>query len=76
MGTFMQAYRLSGESKVDGVCDFIETLSDAGAKFLIFAHHMTVIDRIEQFVQKQKIGYVRIDGRVKPEDRHERVTKF
>jgi hypothetical protein len=39
MGAFMQAYRLTGESKVEGVCDFIETLVDAGAKFLVFAHH-------------------------------------
>lgn len=39
MGAFMQAYRLTGESKVDGVCEFMETLVDAGAKFLVFAHH-------------------------------------
>lgn len=73
LGTFMQAYRLTGESKIDGVCDFIETLFDAGAKFLVFAHHMVVMDGIEAFAKKHKIGYVRIDGKVKNEDRHERV---
>ena len=40
----MQAYKLTGESKVEGVCDFMETLCDAGAKFLVFAHHLTVMD--------------------------------
>ena len=36
----MQAYRLTGESKVEDVCDFLETLCDAGAKFLIFAYQL------------------------------------
>jgi SWI/SNF-related matrix-associated actin-dependent regulator 1 of chromatin subfamily A len=48
-------------------------LFDAGAKFLVFAHHMVVMDGIEAFAKKHKIGYVRIDGKVKNEDRHERV---
>lgn len=62
MGAFMQAYRLTGESKVEGVCDFIETLLDAGAKFLVFAHHQVVMNKIEQFLAKSKSGYIRIDG--------------
>ncbi len=43
----MQAYRLTGLSKVDGVCEFIETLTDNGAKFLVFAHHMCMLDALE-----------------------------
>lgn len=35
----MTAYRLSGLAKVDGVNEFLETLADNGAKFIIFAHH-------------------------------------
>lgn len=37
--SFMTAYRLTGEAKVKGVCDFIETLHENSAKFLVFAHH-------------------------------------
>jgi SWI/SNF-related matrix-associated actin-dependent regulator of chromatin subfamily A-like protein 1 len=72
----MQAYRLTGLSKVDGVCDFIETLVDNGAKFLVFAHHICMIDVLEEFAAKRKIGYIRIDGRVAPERRHEYVKSF
>ena len=43
----MHAYRLTGESKIAGVCEFIETMVDNGAKFLVFAHHQTVMDGIE-----------------------------
>ena len=64
MGSFMVAYRLTGESKVKGVCEFVETLVENGAKFLIFAHHKSVMDEIHKFLQLKKIGHVRIDGSV------------
>jgi hypothetical protein len=35
----MTAYRLTGEAKIPGCIEFIDTLLDAGAKFLLFAHH-------------------------------------
>ena len=72
----MVAYRLTGEAKVKGVCEFLETLSENGAKFLIFAHHKTVIDEIQKYLQQKKIGHVRIDGKVSQEARHERVKAF
>ena len=34
------------------------------------------MDRYEEFVQKKNIGYIRIDGAVDPEKRHERVKRF
>ena len=58
----MVAYRLTGEAKVKGVCEFIETLSENGAKFLIFAHHRNVMDEIQSFLKQKKIGHVHIDG--------------
>ena len=75
-GGFATAYRLTGEAKLSGSIDFIETLLEAGAKFLLFAHHKSVLDGYENHLLKKKIGFVRIDGRVNPEKRHERVTKF
>ena len=76
IGGFMVAYRLSGEAKVKGVCEFVETLFDNGAKFLIFAHHKSVIDEIQKFLTSKKIGHVRIDGKVSQDARHERVKAF
>lgn len=72
----MEAYKLTGLSKVEGVCDFIETLVDNGAKFLVFAHHLCMIDSLEEFATKKKFGYIRIDGRVTPERRHDYVKQF
>ena len=45
-GGFMVAYRLTGEAKVKGVSEFLETLHENGAKFLVFAHHQTVLNEI------------------------------
>ena len=70
---FMEAYRLTGLSKFEGVCEFIETLVDNGAKFLVFAHHICMIDALEEFAHKKKFGYIRIDGRVPTEKRHDYV---
>lgn len=36
---FMNAYRLSGESKLEGITDFMETLIENNCKFIVFAHH-------------------------------------
>jgi predicted peroxiredoxin len=37
--SFMEAYKMTGEAKVEGVKEFMENLIDNGVKFLLFAHH-------------------------------------
>ena len=36
---FSTAYRLTGEAKVSGTIEFLDTLLEAEAKFLLFCHH-------------------------------------
>lgn len=74
--TFMMAYRLTGESKVQGITDFMETLIENNCKFIVFAHHQAVMDALEEFTRTKKVGYVRIDGKVGIDQRHESVTAF
>ena len=72
----MTAYRLSGEAKIAGSIDFIDTLLEAGAKFLLFCHHKAVMDYYEAHFKKKKTVYIRIDGKINAEKRHERVQQF
>ncbi len=37
--TFMIAYNLTGQAKVAGITDFMETLIENNCKFMVFAHH-------------------------------------
>ena len=45
-------------------------------KFIVFAHHYDVMDAIEDFVVKKKIGYIRIDGQIDSTKRYEAVRRF
>ena len=76
LNLFNKVYMLSAEAKAQGVKDYIRYLLDNKCKFLIFAHHKIMLDSIEEEVQKLKIDYIRIDGKVKLEKRNEYVKKF
>ena len=56
--------------------EFLETLIENKVKYIIFAHHYDVMDAIEDFLVKKKIGYIRIDGQIESTKRYEAVRKF
>lgn len=76
LGCFTKAYMLTGKAKIPGIKEYVSYLIDNSCKFLIFAHHSEVLDAIEDEVKKSKIGYMRIDGSVANEKRHEKVNQF
>ena len=73
---FNKAYLLTGQSKLPGIRDYVNYLIDNSCKFLIFAHHTEILDTIEQVVKEDKVQYIRIDGKVKIEDREDLVHEF
>ena len=76
LNKFNKAYSMTGEAKLPGIRDYVNYLVDNSCKFLIFAHHAEVLDAIEEVIIADKIGYIRIDGRVAIEKRQEYVNKF
>lgn len=72
----MNAYSFTGLAKVRGVLEFLETLIENKTKFILFAHHYDVMDAIEDFIVKKKVGYIRIDGQVEATKRYEAVRRF
>lgn len=46
----MTAYRLTGEAKVKGSIEFIDILLESGSKFLLFAHHLSVLDAFQKYL--------------------------
>ncbi len=72
----LNAYSMTGAAKVKGVIEFVDTLIENKSKFIVFAHHLEVLDQIEDSVVKKKIQYIRIDGRIDKAKRYEAVRKF
>ena len=76
LNKFNKAYSLTGEAKLPGIRDYVNYLVDNSCKFLIFAHHSEILDSIEDVIISDKIGYIRIDGKVPVEKRQDLVNKF
>ena len=76
LNKFNKAYSMTGEAKLPGIRDYVNYLIDNSCKFLIFAHHSEVLDAIEDEIIDDKIGYIRIDGKVAIDKRQDLVNKF
>ncbi|KAL9233050.1 hypothetical protein vseg_008091 [Gypsophila vaccaria] len=69
-------YNDSAGAKIPAVLEYLSTVIEAGCKFLIFAHHQPMIEAIHQFLQKKKVGCIRIDGSTPAAARQGFVTDF
>ena len=67
---------MTGECKLPGIADFLETLIENQSKFLLFAHHQTVINGLEDILRKKKIMFVRITGETEISERATSVEAF
>ncbi|MED6194350.1 hypothetical protein PIB30_027738 [Stylosanthes scabra] len=50
--------------------------SECSKKMIIFAHHIKVLDGIQEFICEKGVGFVRIDGSTLPRDRQSAVVSF
>lgn len=69
-------YTASGEAKIPAVLDYLGTMVEANCKFLIFAHHQSMIESIHEYLLKKKVGCIRIDGSTPSALRQALVTDF
>jgi hypothetical protein len=46
---------MTGEAKIKGVMEFLDNLfsTSSKTKFMLFAHHMSVMDELEQYLLKK-----------------------
>ncbi|OAE20045.1 hypothetical protein AXG93_2584s1290 [Marchantia polymorpha subsp. ruderalis] len=69
-------YTETAEVKIPAVQEFLETMLEGGCKFLVFAHHQVMMDAIQEFLQKKKVKFIRIDGKTHPASRQDLVKTF
>ncbi|CAD8095659.1 unnamed protein product [Paramecium sonneborni] len=77
VNTILQkCYMLTGQAKIKAIKDYINTLFENDIKFLFFAHHKDVLDAVQEYCVQNEIQYMRIDGSVGIEQRHQNVQMF
>jgi SNF2 family DNA or RNA helicase len=72
----LEMYVKTGYAKLVGIKEYVKYLLESQVKFLLFAHHIKILDEIEKFVKKHKYNYIRIDGSTKPENRFKLSNDF
>jgi SWI/SNF-related matrix-associated actin-dependent regulator 1 of chromatin subfamily A len=72
----IQLYAKTGMAKLPAVEAYIEDLLEAGVKFLVFAHHLAVLDGIEAKLKRLRVDYFRLDGATPMQKRHADVERF
>jgi SWI/SNF-related matrix-associated actin-dependent regulator 1 of chromatin subfamily A len=58
----LDAYSLTSKAKIEGVYEFIKDLLETEEKFIVFAYHYDMLNRIEELTKEKNIEYIRIDG--------------
>ena len=73
----MQLFKNSGTGKLPAIKRYLGSLlaNPTTPKFLVFAHHHSVLDALESSVLRG-VPIVRIDGRTPPRERQARIARF
>lgn len=62
--------------KVKGVIEQVKIVLEESECMILFAHHIAVLDKLQEGLEKAKISFVRVDGSTKVEDRQKAVDDF
>ncbi|KAM9328681.1 DNA annealing helicase and endonuclease ZRANB3 [Pholidichthys leucotaenia] len=77
MSLVTRMYKQTAIAKAGAVKDYIKMMLEAEQlKFLVFAHHLTMLQACTEAVVEAKAGYIRIDGSVPSSERIQLVRKF
>ncbi|XP_026803599.3 DNA annealing helicase and endonuclease ZRANB3 [Pangasianodon hypophthalmus] len=77
MGLITQMYKQTAIAKAGAVKDYIKMMLETEQlKFLVFAHHLSMLQACTEAVIEAKAGYIRIDGSVPSAERIQLVHRF
>ena len=67
---------LVGLAKAEKAQEIIKSFVEAGEKLVVFVHHHDVVDLISDYLTKDKIDHVAVDGRTVSKARQPEIDKF
>lgn len=76
LNCFVKAYHLTGRCKINSIKEYVSYIISKECKCVFFAHHIFVLDAIEEEIKSSNKDYIRIDGSVNPNKRNELVEKY
>ncbi|XP_058478798.1 DNA annealing helicase and endonuclease ZRANB3 isoform X2 [Solea solea] len=77
MSLVTKMYKQTAVAKAGAVKDYIKMMLETEQlKFLVFAHHLTMLQACTEAVIEAKVAYIRIDGSVPSSERIQLVHKF
>jgi SNF2 family DNA or RNA helicase len=66
----------SQQSLSQQIADVVPVAATPGQKLIIFAHHLELLDAIDDLLRQKGVGFMRIDGGTPVKDRSGLVDKF
>ncbi|XP_038077029.1 SWI/SNF-related matrix-associated actin-dependent regulator of chromatin subfamily A-like protein 1 [Patiria miniata] len=75
-GVLLKYFAETGLVKVPAIRDYVLDLLEADHKFLIFAHHQSVLDALCIAISQKKYDYIRIDGSTSAAHRKAHCDRF
>lgn len=75
-GSFQSSYAEAWRYKWDGIAEAISFCLSKFSSVVCFAHHRSLLDRVERFLALKGISSIRIDGGVDPNFRESLLQRF
>ncbi|KAL5253920.1 hypothetical protein ACHWQZ_G013622 [Mnemiopsis leidyi] len=69
-------YSETAMAKLPGVISYVSELLESDKKFLLFAHHKTMMGGLQDFLRKQGVQFIMIEGNTPAERRQEQCDWF
>ena len=76
LGALARLRRAVGVAKIEAACAWIDGALEQGEKPLVFAHHVDVLDGIENHLRESDVSFVRLDGGTPVATRQDLVDRF
>lgn len=75
-GALLEFFSQSAIAKLKAVSEYVKELLEGESKFIVFAHHRPMLDKLCETCEGVGVQYIRIDGRTSGDARQQLVNKF
>ncbi|XP_042207118.1 SWI/SNF-related matrix-associated actin-dependent regulator of chromatin subfamily A-like protein 1 [Homarus americanus] len=75
-GALFAFFNETAQAKLKAVSVYIKELLESDKKFLVFAHHQIMLDKLSNTCDLANVRHIRIEGKTRPEMRPKLVKRF